>query len=103
MLSLSKREELFFILSTKLEKEDAELLERKISTFIIELDNSRIDKDIENCNELLSGGFKYYDIGNKGSLGKISLEGFSNGIRRWRDLFQHRRSSNKDNLIEILK
>jgi hypothetical protein len=65
--------------------------------------NSIIDRDIENCDKLLYGGFDYYDVGTKKGLGKVSLEGFHNGIRHYKELFKIRRNNNRDNLIEILK
>lgn len=104
-LHLSEREELFFILSIKLEKEDAELLEKKISTWILEKENkfyeieiNTIKENINNCNKL------FVDSKNI----RQSLENVANGreLSLWKFIlkkFNNKLNSNKDNLIEILK
>lgn len=97
-LSLAKREELFFILYSKLEKEDAEFLEKKILTFIIEDNNEWLKNQIKNIEKTIEGGFKYYDIIDQKNLGKISMEGFHNGFRRIQNLFE---SILNDNLNEL--
>ena len=101
-LHLAERKELFFILSTKLEKEDAELLEKKISTWILEREIKNNDVFIKDLTTILNDGFNSYKIGSKGDFGKVSLEGFHNGLRRVKGLFELKNKNNLFNLTEML-
>jgi len=107
MLDLSKREELFMILSSKLEKEDAEKLERQISTFIIEQYNKKLDDHISilsNKNDKNMNSIKW---NKKTNIEDIAINGkligYSNCLEDVIRFFNKIKNKNKDILIEILK
>ena len=104
-LHLAEREELFFILSTKLKEEDAELLGKKISTWILERENKYYEREINTIKENINNCNKLF-VDSKNI--RQSLENVANGreLSLWKFIlkkFNNKLNSNKDNLIEILK
>ncbi len=85
-MKLTEREHLFTILSSKLDKEEAEELEKQISVFIMEMRRDRIKEYIAINNQLLEGRLKegvrndeLYSIGASRIL-KIKNNSFSDEI-----------------------
>jgi hypothetical protein len=104
-MNLAEREELFFILSSKLEKEDAEFLEKKVSTWILERENKSLKFDIDTMNDNIDNCNKKY-VDSKNTRQAFENVANEREIAVWellRNKMTNRLNSNRDNLIEILK
>lgn len=101
MLTRAHRENIFMILSSKLDKEGAIELEKDISVFIMELYNEKIKTDIEGWTLAIKNIKSQYN--KRSSVGNVSLEGETIALSKVKDILKSRLNMNKDLIIEILK
>lgn len=103
MLTRAHRENIFMILSSKLEKEDAIELEKDISVFVMELYNEKLKSEINVNNIILNGDRIKNFIKSKNDYNWGYGEGAQNLLKIKINSLKTDISNVNEDIIKILK
>jgi hypothetical protein len=96
----SQQKEIFFLLSSKLEKTEAEEMTKKLCKIILKNQDLALFSDINMFQEGIISMQKSYS--KKASLENVSLEGEIISYKKVVKLLEHRRNNIRDILISML-